>query len=223
MVSFIKKEHLMKNIAIIITSLVLFVACTSQKQNASDGWISLFDGKTLNGWKVGENSSSFSVEDGSIVANGDVAHLFYDGDVQQHDFRNFEFSAEVMTTPGSNAGIYFHTEFQESSWPQKGYEVQVNNSHTDWRRTGSLYAIDDVKEVFVKDNEWYTESITVKGKNVVVKINDKKVVDYTEPENVKREAAEAGRVLSSGTFALQAHDPKSKVYFRNIKVREITD
>jgi hypothetical protein len=127
-----------------------------------------------------------------------------------------------MTTPGSNAGIYFHTEYQQSSWPKKGYEVQVNNSHTDWRRTGSLYGIDDVKEVFVKDNEWFTEYIMVRGKKVTIKINDKTVVDYTEPDNVQRPGDE-GRVLSSGTFALQGHDPKSKVYFRNIMVRPLPD
>jgi hypothetical protein len=145
----------------ILAALLILFSCSGSKKTGADGWVSLFDGKSLNGWKVGENSSSFSVQDGAIVANGDVAHLFYDGDVQQHNFTDFEFSAEVMTTPGSNAGIYFHTQFQESSWPKKGYEVQVNNSHTDWRRTGSLYGIDDVREVYVKDNEWYTEYIRV--------------------------------------------------------------
>jgi len=143
--------------------------------------------------------------------------------VHQHNFKNFEFKADVMTTPGSNSGIYFHTEYQDSSWPQKGYEVQVNNSHTDWRRTGSLYAVQDVKEVYVKDNEWFTESFTVEGKHVIVKINDKTVVDYTEPDNVKREAGSEGRVLSSGTFALQGHDPNSKVYFKNIMVKVLPD
>jgi hypothetical protein len=155
------------------------------------------------------------------VANGETAHLFYDGDVQSHNFKNFEFKADVMTTPGSNSGIYFHTTYQESGWPAKGYEVQVNNSHTDWRRTGGLYAIDDVKEVFVKDNEWFTEYIKVEGKRVIIKLNDKTVVDYTEPENVERPKGMEGRVLSSGTFALQGHDPKSKVYFKNIMVKPL--
>ena len=192
-----------------------------QKKANNDGWISLFDGKSLNGWKVGENASTFTVQDGAIVANGPVAHLFYDGEVKNHDFRNFEFKTDVMTTPGSNSGLYFHTAFQQSSWPQKGYEVQVNNSQEDWRRTGSLYAIQDVKEVHVKDNEWYTESITVKDKHVTIKINDKTVVEYDEPENVQREKGMEGRVLSSGTFAIQGHDPKSKVYFRNIMVKPL--
>src|SRR5215211_4706802 len=165
------------------SSILTLILCGASLHNHTDKWISLFDGKSLNGWKVGENAGTFTVQDGAIVAHGDVAHLFYDGDVQQHNFKNFEFKADVMTTPKSNAGIYFHTAYQESGWPAKGYEAQVNNSHTDWRRTGSLYAVEDVKEVFVKDNEWFTEYVMVKGKNVVIKINDKTVVDYTEPDN----------------------------------------
>jgi len=127
----------------------------------------------------------------------------------------------VMTTPGSNSGIYFHTIYQDSSWPVKGFEVQVNNSHTDWKRTGSLYDIQDIKEVYVKDYEWYTEYIKVEGKHVIVKINDKQVVDYTEPDGVAAPSNHSGRVISSGTFALQGHDPKSKVYFKEIMVKPL--
>lgn len=200
-----------------------FVLLSSLNPANKKQWIPLFDGKSLEGWKVGDNANTFSVQDGAIVANGNVAHLFYDGPVQQHLFKNFEFKAEVMTRPGSNSGIYFHTTYQQSSWPQKGYEVQVNNSQSDWRRTGSLYAVQDVKEVYVKDDVWFTEYIQVKGKHVVIKINDKTVVDYTEPENVQRAKGMEGRVLNSGTFALQGHDPGSKVYFKNIKVRALAD
>jgi len=211
----------MKNFFLSVSFLSMFISCESQHKAGAEGWISLFDGKSLNGWKVGDNASTFSVKDGAIVANGPVAHLFYDGNVKNHDFRNFEFRADVMTTPGSNSGLYFHTAYQDSSWPKKGYEVQVNNSHTDWRRTGSLYAIQDVKEVYVKDNEWYTESIVVKGKHITVKINDQVVVEYDEPANVQREADMEQRVLSSGTFAIQGHDPDSKVYFKNIMVKPL--
>ena len=128
--------------------LLFFVSADHTRQA---DWVSLFDGKSLTNWKVGENAGTFSVENGTIIAHGPTAHLFYTGDVHQHSFKNFEFKADVMTTPGSNSGIYFHTEYQDSSWPKKGYEVQVNNSHTDWRRTGSLYAVQDVKEVYVKE------------------------------------------------------------------------
>lgn len=206
------KDHSIKKfISFISIVTCLFVVTSFTHGIKETGWQSLFDGKTLNNWKVGNNAGTFSVEDGTIVVNGPVAHLFYDGDVNNHQFKNFEFKAEVMTTPGSNSGIYFHTEYQQGGWPKKGYEVQVNNSHTDWRRTGSLYGIEDVKEVYVKDNEWYTEYIKVEGKRIVIKINDKTVVDYTETDNAERTEGNSLRKLSSGTFALQGHDPKSKV------------
>jgi hypothetical protein len=208
-----KKTLSMAILAVLLTVSMGFLAKKPK-------WVSLFDGKTLNGWKVGENASSFKVEDGAIVVNGPVGHLFYDGKVGNHDFKNFEFKAQVMTTPGSNSGLYFHTEYQEKSWPSKGFEVQVNNSHTDWKRTASLYNIQDIKETFVADNVWYTETIIVQGKRIITKINDKVVVDYTEPDNIDKSK---GRKLSSGTFAIQAHDPKSKVYVKDIMVKILPD
>lgn len=202
--------------------LVLLFSCSSTKNSASgDGWISLFDGKSLTNWRVGENASTFSVENGTIAVHGPTAHLFYEGPVQNHDFKNFEFKAQVKTMPGSNSGIFIHTAFQESSWPAKGYEVQVNQTHTDWRKTGSLYAVDDVKEVYVKDGEWYTEYVKVDGKKITIKINDRTVVDYTEPEGIEKEKGREQKHLSSGTFALQGHDPNSQVYFKDIMVRPL--
>jgi hypothetical protein len=191
----------------------------TQKKNS--GWINLFDGKSFNGWKANENPGTFKIENGAIVVKGPRAHLFYTGSVMNHDFKNFELKVRLMTLPGSNSGIYFHTDYQESGWPSKGYEVQVNNSHTDWRRTGSLYSIQDVKEVTVKDNEWYTEHIIVNGKNVTIKINDKTVVEYTEPDNVSRPKEMAGRLISHGTFALQGHDPESTVMYKEVMVRPL--
>ena len=204
---------------LMLSALSACLLINSSLKPAKDKWIPLFDGKTLNGWKVGEHAETFSVDSGCIIAHGQTAHLFYEGDVEGHDFKNFDFKADVMTRPGSNSGIYIHTQYQEGGWPAKGYEVQVNNSHTDWRRTGSLYGIQDVKEVFVKDNEWFSEAVSVRGKHIVIQLNGKTVVDYTEPDNVQRPKGSEGRVLSDGTFALQGHDPGSKVYFKNIMVR----
>ena len=212
----------MHKLKLLVLAVVVLSFC-SGKEEQKNKWVSLFDGKTLDGWKVGNNAPSFSMEDGAIRVNGDVAHLYYDGEVQQHKFRNFELKIDVMTTPGSNSGIYFHTQYQESGWPKKGYEVQVNNSHTDWRRTGSLWGIQDIKETYVKDNEWFTMQIKVKGKRVIVSINNKQVLDYTEPENVQREEDRKERLISSGTFALQGHDPKSTVYYKNIYVKLLKD
>jgi len=209
----------MRTVIYFCTVSICLFFCSATNHPSADEWVSLFDGKTMDNWKVGDNASTFSIEDGAIVAHGTVAHLFYDGAVQQHNFKNFEFKADVMTMPGSNSGIYFHTTYQQGGWPKKGYEVQVNNSQSDWRRTGSLYGIQDVREVYVKDNEWFTEYIKVEGKHVTIKLNDKMVVEYTEPDDVKREPGNEGRVINGGTFALQGHDPNSKVYFKNIMVK----
>ena len=203
--------------------VVVLVVSGSARPGAADKWVRIFDGKTLDGWKAGENADTFKVENGAIVVFGPRSHLYYVGPVGDHNFKNFEWKAEVMTTPGSNSGMYFHTEYQEKGWPSKGYEVQVNNSHTDPKRTGGLYAIKDVMEAPAKDGEWFTQHIIVRGKRVIVKVNGKTLVDYTEPENPERPANMAGRLLSSGTVALQGHDPKSKVLYKNIMVKVLTD
>jgi hypothetical protein len=214
----------MKKILFCFLAAGLLTAFTRIGLSQQSGWVPLFDGKSLNGWKVGDNASTFHADSGMIIVHGNTAHLFYDGPVLQHHFSNFEFKADVMTMPGANSGIYFHTAFQQGGWPARGYEVQVNNSHTDWRRTGSLYGIQDVKEVYVKDRQWFTESIRVTGKRVVISINDKVVVDYTEPKNVLQVRKDDSlRVISSGTFALQGHDPNSIVYFKNIMVKPLPD
>ena len=186
----------------------------------ASGWQSLFDGETLEGFKASENKDTFSIRDGMIVAHGPRSHLFYVGPVENASFKNFELKADVMTEPGSHAGIYFHTEYQEQGWPSKGYEVQVNNTHTDWRKTGSLYAVENVRESQAKDNEWFTEHIIVRDKRIIIKVNGKTVIDWTEPEDFSLEG-QPGRKLSSGTFALQGHDPKSIVYFKNIMVKPV--
>lgn len=202
----------MKRTLAALIVVILFVSMDTPDQK--DGWISLFDGKTLNGWKASEHPGTFTVKDGQIVVFGERAHLFYEGDVNNHSFKNFEFKMQVMTTPGSNSGIFIHTTYQEEGWPSKGYEIQVNNTHTDWRKTGSIYAVQDVKEAPAKDNEWFTEHIIVKGKTITVKINDKVINEYTEGEN--------GR-LSTGTVALQGHDPKSKVFYKDVMIKPLPD
>ena len=205
----------------IVLMLSLGLMTTAFGQKKQKDWIPLFNGKNLDGWQVGENAASFSVENGTLKVAGLKAHLFYMGDVGNHEFKNFEFKATVMTKPGANSGIYFHTKYQEAGWPSIGYEVQVNNSQSDWKRTGSLYNILNVQETYVTDNVWYTEYIKVEGKRVIIKINDIVAVDYTEPENPKRSEGEVKRVISKGTFALQAHDPGSVVYFKDIMVKPL--
>ena len=207
-----------------LAAVLIATGCAGATGNAqNDGWVSIFDGATLNGWRASENPSTFRVENGVLIVQGPRAHLFYDGPVGNHDFRNFEWKAEVLTFPSANSGMYFHTEFQPSGWPAKGYEVQVNNSHSDTRRTGGLYAIQDVATPPTRDGEWFTQHIIVQGKRVRVLLNGEQVVDYTEPENVQRPADMARRLISSGTVAIQGHDPGSQVHYRNIMIRILPD
>jgi hypothetical protein len=207
---------------IFLAVLVICLTSSSNQlafgQESNDGWISLFDGKTLNGWKASENKGTFSVRDGMIVAQGPRSHLYYAGPVENASFRDFEFKADVMTKPGANSGMYFHTEYRETGWPQRGYEVQVNNTHSDWRKTGSLYGIKDIRESPAKDNEWFTQHIIVDGRGVTIIVNGRTVLEYTVEETG---AGRRGRGLSSGTFALQGHDPGSTVYYKNIMVRPL--
>ncbi|MET0718178.1 MAG: DUF1080 domain-containing protein [Pseudoxanthomonas sp.] len=184
-------------------------------------WQSLFDGRTLAGWRASEAPGSFDVRDGAIVVRGPRSHLYYDGVVEHHDFRDFELQLEVMTSPGANSGVYFHTAWQDEGWPAKGYEVQVNNSQSDPKRTGGLYGVADNYQAPAADNGWFTLRIRVEGRRVRTFVDDKPIVDYTQPEQPERPADMPGRVLSSGTFALQAHDPDSEVRYRNIKVRPL--
>lgn len=195
---------------------LLLICC--QKPEPTDGWISLFNGQDLSGWKASENKNTFSVQDGLLVAHGERSHLFYTGEVQDASFTNFEFQAEVMTTPGSNSGIYFYTAYQEEGWPTQGYEAQVSNTHLgagDYRelkKTGSLYSIRNTYKQLMSDNQWFEYNIKVRDGRVQIRLNDILVVDHFLPEQNLQ-----------GTFALQGHDPHSKVCYRNIHVKILED
>ncbi len=195
----------------------------------SQEWQPLFDGKTLNGWKASENPNSFKVVDGQIACDGPRAHLFYTGSDGNAVFKNFELSVEVRAGTGANSGVYFHTAFQDQGFPGKGFEVQVHNARTgekDYREnklSGSLYGLRNVYKPMVQDNEWFTMHVSVKGKGVQVRVNDILVVDYVEPQSPPAVGNRQGRKLGQGTFALQCHDPNSKVFYRNLRVKRLAD
>ncbi len=194
---------------------------------ADDGWISLFDGTSLTGWKASENPASFHVVDGAIACDGPRAHLFYTGSDGKADFEDFELSVEVLTKPGANSGVYFHTAWQETGWPTaSGFEVQVDNSqkehagYLEYKMTGSLYGIRNIYKALVPDNEWFTMTVTVRKPRVEVRLNGTLVVDYSEPAGPLPEGARFNR-LGHGTFALQCHDAGSKVFFRNLRAKPL--
>jgi hypothetical protein len=210
----------LKSTALLLTAFALMLLLPASGLAQKKGeWVKLTDGKSFNGWKIAEpEQNSWKLEDGAFVAQGPRSHLYYVGDSKP--FVNFELQLEVMTAPGSNGGIYIHTAWQETSWPKNGYEIQVNQTQGDWRKSGSIYSVHDVKEIHVKDNEWYKYNIIVQGKRIIVKLNDKVVNDWTE-ETDRQPGKDFTRILSSGTFALQAHDPKSVIKYRNIQVKRL--
>lgn len=210
----------MKNAALL--SLLLLSTANFAAEN-KDGWISLFDGKSLEGWKANENPDTFKVEDGKIVVFGPRSHLFYVGPVKNHTFKNFELKLDIMTFPKANSGVYFHTEWLDAGFPRKGFEVQVNNSHTDPKRTAGLYGVKDNYDAIAKDEEWFTMHIIVEGKRVTTKVNGKTIVDYTESDASETARRNSARRISSGTFALQGHDPGSKIQYKNILVKPLPD
>ena len=194
-------------------SLTLAISPITADDNKDNGWVSLFDGKTLTGWKANERPDNWTVSDGAIVGNGERSHLYY----MKEQLKDFELKTDVMINEGGNSGIYFHIKYHEDGWFFDGHEAQINNSHGDPVRTGSLWAVVKLYESNAKDNEWFPMHITVKGQNVVVKVNGKVVVDYTEPEG-----ATGSRHVGQGYLALQAHDPGSTVKFRNIELRKLS-
>ncbi len=196
---------------------------------AESGWIPLFDGHSLDGWKASENTNSWRVADGAIAADGGRSHLFYAGPTRNGDFKNFEFKADVLARPGCNSGIYFHSTFQQSGFPAKGFEVQVNNTYAgergyrEHKKTGSLYGVRDIYKTFVRDNEWFQLYITVRGNRAQVRLNDLLLVDYVERNPPLTAPHGEGRVIDHGTFALQCHNKGSQVLFKNIMVRPLPD
>lgn len=207
----------MKKLALLPVLLFSLTALAAD----NDGFIPLFNGKNLDGWKASDKPGTFSVEDGAIVVHGDRSHLFYEGAVKEHDFKNFHLRAEIMTFPGANSGVYFHTKWQETGWPDAGFEVQVNNSHGDKKRTAGLYDVKDNFQVPAKDNVWFVMEIIVEGKHVVTKVDGKVITDFTEADPVQPPHGHPGRVIAQGTFAIQGHDPGSKVLYRKIEVKPL--
>lgn len=206
----------MKRILSIALTLITVSAFAAEVE---PGFKSLMDGKTFNGWKLAdENTNTFRIEDGAFVANGKPCHLFYVGDEQP--FKNFHLKVDVMTDTNSNGGIYFHTKYQDKSWPKAGFECQVNNTQGDWKKTGSLYDLINLSQSLATDNKWWTQEIIVEGSKVTVKVDGKIALEYNEPPGAQS-GKSFGRKLDEGTFALQGHDPKSVVRYKNIRVKRL--
>jgi hypothetical protein len=209
---------------VILALLLLSVApCLSaveaqEPKPDADGWYSLFDGKSLAGWKAAEHPQGFKVADGLIAAGETpLAHLYYFGPVRNAKFKDFELKAEVKTRPKGNSGIIFHTAFQDKGFPDRGFEFQINNTGSDKAfRTGGIYPAKPFDRVVAKDDEWFECHLIVRANQVTLKVNGETTMETTLPHEAKSE-----RTLGTGTLAIQSHDTGSMVYFRSIRVKPL--
>jgi peptidoglycan/xylan/chitin deacetylase (PgdA/CDA1 family) len=170
-----------------------------------DGWKRMFDGKTLNGWKTWENPQSWTVENGELVGQHAHSHLFYMDEMCE----NCEFYAEIKLNHDGNSGMYFRG--QEFGKSPKGYEAQLNSTNKDPAKTGSLMRLSVVRDQLVPDDTWFSQHIIADGNHIIIKVNDKVVVDYIDEANTYKK----------GYLALQQHNEGSVVRFRNLKFRKL--
>ena len=200
------------------------LACVSlalpadDKKDDEKGFVQLFNGKDLTGWETHpKDKAKWEVKDGMIVGTGPVGHLFSKRD----DYENFVYRVEAMINDKGNSGQYFRAKFEPGFPP--GYEAQINATHTDPIRTGSLYPDSRlkfskdfqefivIKEKLHKPDEWFTQEVTAVGNHIIIRVNGKTTVDIKDPKNN----------FTKGRFAIQQHDPGTVIKVRKIEVKEL--
>jgi len=175
--------------------------------DSQDGFVPLFNGRDLTGWNVyPEGTGNWKVEDGLLIGSGPASYLFS----KRGDYQNFRFRVEVQINDHGNSGQFFRTQFGPG-FP-KGYEAQINSTHGDPVKTGSLHGFEEtaVREMLVPPGEWFTQEVLAIGNHLVIKVNGKTTVDYN--------VTDPNKFYSQGHFALQQHDPGTVVKFRKIEV-----
>jgi Domain of Unknown Function (DUF1080) len=192
-------------------ALLTLAACFTTAANADKpkdddkGWVQLFNGKDLDGWvSLPEDKARWSVKDGSIVGEGPVGHLY----TKRGDYENFDFKIEAMISDGGNSGQYFRTEMAPG-FPPKHYEAQINSTHGDPQRTGSLYGIVKVTKQLHKPDEWFTQEVIADGDHIIIKVNGETVVDTHDDK------------YSKGHLAIQQHNEGSVVHVRKAEIKEL--
>lgn len=204
-------------LAALALALAPATADDKKEEKGSQKWTPLFNGKDLSGWKTHPKSpGKWRVEDGILIGSGPSSHLFS----ERGDYQNFRYRVEATINDHGNSGQYFRTKFGPG-FPE-GYEAQINSTHDDPIKTGSLYPgrlklqkgdRDKlvVTDILVKPNEWFTQEVIARGNHIVIKVNGKTTVDFVDANNN----------FTKGHFALQQHDPGSMVKFRKIEVIEL--
>ena len=225
-----------------VLSLILGTAVRGDEKSE---WTQLFNGKDLTGWKLHPNPHPdikdleekkvdgkvvafeamvkekkvplWRVVDGTIIGGGPPSHLFS----ERGDYADFHYRIEAKINDKGNSGQYFRTAFGPG-FPT-GYEAQINATHGDKVKTGSLYPdprttlknhkdkITVLNTAAHKPDEYFTQEVIAIGSKITIIVNDKKTLEWEDPDGLYKK----------GHFALQAHDPGSVMTFRKIEVKEI--
>jgi hypothetical protein len=202
---------------------------TLTAQEVKDGWKLLFDGKSLDGWRVykKKDAGKWAAMDGLLVSGG--------GDLMtKAQFANFEFQTDWKFVKGNNSGIIYRvSEDGGESW-NSGPEMQVM-AHSPKDKPGkngggSLYDVFAPSSNAVKPiSEWNTFKVVVNGKHIEHWVNGVKVVDCDIGSDDWNKAIEKSKWKGSKLFASKAaghialQDHGGMVTFRNIKIRVLPD
>ncbi len=179
-------------------------------------WVSLFDGKSMDGWeKVGNEASVWEVKDGAICGSGPASMLV----CTKGPYQNFRYRAEIKINDHGNSGLYFRTTPKPGF--SDGYEAQIDSTHTDPIRTGSLYGHCHVYQQLVKPDTWFTYEIEVRDD--VWRGRQMTRIKITVDGNELYEYLDFGLTFKEGHFAFQQHDPGSKVNIRKVEVMPLAD
>ncbi len=197
-------------------ALIMLPVFATAVQADEPEWISLFDGKTLEGWeKVGNENSVWEVTDGAISGSGAASMLVN----TTGPYKNFRYRAEVKINDKGNSGLYFRTTPKPGF--TDGYEAQIDSTHTDPIRTGSIYGMCHVYQQHVKPDEWFNYEIEVRDD--VWRGREMTRIKVTIDGNELYEYLDFAKTFPAGHFAFQQHDPGSKVNIRKIEVLPLKD
>ncbi len=198
----------------VVTAMTLLTTSTVTAQE--EKWVSLFDGKTLEGWeKIGKDTSKWEVKEGALAGSGEASMLVN----TTGPYKNFRYRAEVKINDKGNSGLYFRTARKPGF--TDGYEAQIDSTHTDPIRTGSLYGMCHVYQQHVKPDTWFVYELEVRddvwrGKAVTR-------IKITLDGNELFEYLDFAQTFKEGHFAFQQHDPGSYVFIRKVEVMELPE
>lgn len=206
------------------------------KKEIKEGRISLFDGKTLNGWRAVQRDTlpgnTWSAENGELSFDPTKGHG--SDIVTTRSFKDFDLSVDFKISEGGNSGIKYFLLPNTSLGCE--YQVIDDNKHPDAklgvngnRKTGSLYDLipANANKPYKGAGVWNTARIVSKGNHVEHWLNGAKVLEYERGSDAFKQAVAESKFKDTQGFAtvtsspilLQAHG--DKVTYRNIKIKEL--